>query len=141
MAPAKTHSVSSGPVAVRFALDAEAVVPVFAFAVLPVALVPWLAAFVAPVGVLLALLVLEDVLFEPTLPLFVEVLLLLPESPGRVLGFLLLEEMLTVGFLTVTSVLWKWRHRKIAAITRRITNMIESSHLSTRIVSPFPPVL
>lgn len=134
MAPAKTHSVSSGPVAVRFALDAEAVVPVFAFAVLPVALVP-------PVGVLLALLALEDVLFEPTLPLFVEVLLLLPESPGRVLGFLLLEEMLTVGFLTVTSVLWKWRHRKIAAITRRITNMIESSHLSTRIVSPFPPVL
>jgi len=107
---------------------------VLAFAVLPVALVP-------PVGVLLALLALEDVLFEPTLPLFVEVLLLLPESPGRVLGFLLLEEMLTVGFLTVTSVLWKWRHRKIAAITRRITNMIESSHLSTRIVSPFPPVL
>lgn len=141
MAPAKTHSVSSGPVAVRFALDAEAVVPVFAFAVLPVALVPWLAVFVPPVGVLLALLALEDVLFEPTLPLFVEVLLLLPESPGRVLGFLLLEEMLTVGFLTVTSVLWKWRHRKIAAITRRITKMNESSHLSTRIVSPFPPVV
>lgn len=141
MAPAKTHSVSSGPVAVRFALDVEPVVLVLAFAVLPVALVPWLAAFVAPVGVLLALLVLEDVLFESTLPLFVEVLLLLPESPGRVLGFLLLEEMLTVGFLTVTSVLWKWRHRKIAAITRRITKMNESSHLSTRIVSPFPPVV
>jgi hypothetical protein len=141
VAPAKTHSVSSGPVAVRFALDVEPVVLVLAFAVLPVALVPWLAAFVAPVGVLLALLVLEDVLFESTLPLFVEVLLLLPESPGRVLGFLLLEEMLTVGFLTVTSVLWKWRHRKIAAITRRITKMNESSHLSTRIVSPFPPVV
>ena len=64
MAPAKTHSVSSGPVAVRFALDVEPVVLVLAFAVLPVALVPWLAAFVAPVGVLLALLVLQHLGFK-----------------------------------------------------------------------------
>ncbi len=128
VAPAKTHRVSSGPVADSLVLPA-AVVGVAVGLVLveegPLELAELPEVVVVVVGGVV-LLVLERSV-ELAVP---EELLV---SPGSDLGLVVGVEIVTLGFFTVTSVLWKWRQRKTAAITSRTTNKIESSHRITRI--------